>query len=42
MTFKMPLPLPAVGVLVVSFPEFILKTNGKKRKLSRILQAKSS
>lgn len=31
MTFKMPLPLPAVGVFVVSFPvEFILKTKEKK------------
>ena len=31
MTFKIPLPLPAVGVFVVSFPvEFILKTKEKK------------
>ena len=36
----MPLPLPAVGALVVSFPVEYFENKGEKRKLPRILYSK--
>ena len=40
MTFNMPLPLPAVDALVVSFPVEYFENKGGKRKLPRILYSK--